>query len=73
MGAQQWRAKMSALAQAIRKTFSGTISIILKFSGSDLEILGLFERGVKSYRAGKDRKMNVIPLYLTSECSIKSR
>ena len=55
-------------SSTIRKPFQppATISIILEFSGSELEFLPHFERAVKSYRSGKDRKMEVIPLYLTS-------
>lgn len=54
------------ISSTTRKAFSGTISIILEFSGSELEFLAHFERAVKSYRSGKDLKMEVIPLYLTS-------
>lgn len=52
------------ISSAIRKGFSATISIILTFSGSELEFVVHFERAVKSYRSGKDRKMEVIPLYI---------
>ena len=35
-------------SSTIRKAFSATISIILEFSGSQLEFLAHFERAVKS-------------------------
>ena len=56
------------ISSTIRKAFSATILIIPEFSGSELEFLAHFKRAVKSYRSGKDRKMEVMPFYLTSEC-----